>query len=85
MPMRRFKQHAEFLALRIIVSRILLVMFRADPKLVKPFTEDIDRTIENFEFVDGWAESDTLRGREYMSMAADWVISPAVRGIKGRR
>lgn len=85
MPIRRFKERAEFLALRIIVTRILLIMFRADPKLVKPFTEGIDRTIDTFEFVDGWSNSDELRGREYMRMAAEWIILPAVRSLKGRR
>ncbi len=80
-----FKERAEFLALRIIVTRLLLIMFRADPKLARPFVEQIDRTIDTFEFVDGWSESDELRGREYMRMAAEWIIGPAIRGLKGRR
>lgn len=80
----QFKERAEFLALRIIVTRLLMLAFLADPKLMKSFTEGIDRTIDNFEFTDGWSSSDRLRGREYMRMAADWIIGPAIESMRKR-
>jgi hypothetical protein len=85
MPVHQFKEHAEFLALRVIVTRLLMVVFRADPDIVEPFTQGVDRNIDTFEFVDGWSDSDVMRGREYMRMAADWIIRPAIRETKRRR
>ncbi len=85
MPIRRFKEHAEFLALRIIVTQILIDAFKIDRAAGQQFAAEIDRVIDTFEFVDGWAASDVLRGREYMRMAADWIISPAIRTSRGGR
>jgi hypothetical protein len=83
--MREFKDAAEFLALRVIVTRILVELFRDRPGIVRPFTEGIDRTIDTFEFTDGWSNADVMNGREYMRMAADWIIRPALEDARKRR
>jgi hypothetical protein len=88
-PYRSFRERAEFLALKVIVTRLLLVAFQNDPKLVKPFTEGIDRTFDTFEFFPpkgggAWTDDDVTRGREHMRAAGDWVLSPAVRGLRQR-
>lgn len=85
MSVERFKERAEFLALRVIVTRLLSVAIETDPKLSRSFAEAVDRTIDTFDFTDGWADSDVTRGREYMRMAADWIIRPALKELRGKR
>lgn len=84
MPIRRFKERAEFLALRIIVTQALIETFDRDARSAKRFADDVDRVIDTFEFTDGWADSDVTRGREYLRMASDRILRPVIDRVRGR-
>jgi len=82
--MRKFKERAEALAVQIILTQLLAHAFHSNPKFAKAFTQGVEHSIDNFQFRNGWAPSDEMRGREYMRIAADEIIGPALPTKKQR-
>lgn len=78
---RKFKDRAEALAVQVILTQVLAHAFHEDRKLAKAFTQGIEHSIDNFDFKDGWTPSDIMRGREYMRIAADEIIGPALSAV----
>jgi hypothetical protein len=85
----RFKERAEFLALRIIVTQMMVDAFQHDTRATRRFADNIDRVIDRFEFIcpngGSWTDDDVLRGREFMRAAADRIIAPAIPRVRPER
>jgi len=81
---RKFRERAEALAVQLILTQILAHAFRADTKFARAFSRGIEHSIENFQFTNGWSDTDEMKGREYMRVAADEIIGPAMAAMRGR-
>lgn len=82
---RRFEERAEALAVILILTQVLMYLFRADPKLAKVLPDALQRAIDDFRFVDGWSADDEMRARESMRHAADKIIGLALQSARGRK
>jgi len=76
------RERSEVFAVRIVVTHILAHLFRSDPKMVKRFAEDVQKTVDGFQFVDGWRPHDETQVREYMRVGVDNIVGPASRAAK---
>lgn len=76
--MPRFRERAETLATRLVLTHLLAHAFRGDLRLAAIFASDLQRAIDGFEFLDGWSPTDEGRAREYMRSSADEIVTPAI-------
>jgi hypothetical protein len=82
---RRFEERAEALTVILILTQVLMYLFRADPKLAKVLPDALQRAIDDFRFVDGWSAEDEMRARESMRHAADKIIGLAHPSVRRKR